>query len=283
MEQAMLVDVHVHLSSPGLAADRGPFLSGEPGLSTLYGDPAARLVTTQELLRELDLAGVDKALVMGFPFTIEDNAKRHNDWILEECARYPGRLYPLAAFDQRAPWALRHSEAFLAAGGFGLGELCVYDEGLTGPTLDSLEALAGLCRGRDAPMLVHVNEPIGHKYPGKAPMEIGQIMELVRRSQGTRLILAHFGGGLPLLACLRKEVREFLDLVRFDTAAMPFIFEPRALRLGVDLLGAGSFLLGTDFPLLKTARYVKFLEATGLDPAEIAQISGLAAQAFLGL
>jgi predicted TIM-barrel fold metal-dependent hydrolase len=220
---------------------------------------------------------------MGFPFSMEDNAKRHNDWILEECARHPGRLYPLAAFDQRAPWALRHSEAFLAAGGFGLGELCVYDEGLTEAALDSLEALAGLCRGKGAPMLVHVNEPIGHKYPGKAPMEIGQIMELVRRCQGAKLILAHFGGGLPLLSCLKKEVREFLDLVRFDTAAMPFIYDPIALRLGMDILGPEKFLMGTDYPLLKTARYMKYFAAAGLDEGQAALVSGLAAAAFLGL
>ncbi|MDR2367208.1 MAG: amidohydrolase family protein [Deltaproteobacteria bacterium] len=279
----MIVDVHAHLSSPGLVADRGPYLKGEIGLSILYGDPAAKLVGTADLLAEMDATGVDKALVMGFPFSLEDNAKRHNDWILEECARHPGRLYPLAAFDQRAPWALRHSEAFLKAGGFGLGELCVYDEGLTEPMLESLAALAALCRERGAPMLVHVNEPIGHKYPGKAPMEISQIMDLVIRSQGTKLILAHFGGGLPLLACLKKNVKNFLTDVRFDTAAMPFIYEPRALRIGVDLLGADKFLLGTDHPLLKVPRYQKFFREAGLTQEETNLVSGQAAADFLGL
>ncbi|MDR2386838.1 MAG: amidohydrolase [Deltaproteobacteria bacterium] len=279
----MIIDVHVHLSSPALVADRSPYLKGEVGLSILYGDPAAKLVSTDDLLKELDESHVDKALVMGFPFTIEENAKRHNDWILEECSKYPNRLYPLAAFDQRAPWALKHSEEFLKNGGFGLGELCVYDEGLTPAMLENLTALAALCREKDAPMLVHVNEPIGHAYPGKAPMEISQIMELVIRSQGTKLILAHFGGGLPLLACLKKEVRNYFDQVRFDTAAMPFIFEPQAIKLGVEVLGADKFFLGTDFPLLKVPRYLKFFNQAGLSPSEIEQISGKAAAEFLGL
>ncbi|MDR3135252.1 MAG: amidohydrolase family protein [Deltaproteobacteria bacterium] len=279
----MLVDVHIHLSSPGLVADRCPYLKGEVGLSILYSDPAARLVSTEDLLKELDAAGVDKALVMGFPFTVEDNARKHNDWLLEECARYPGRLYPLAAFDQRAPWALRHSEEFFKNGGYGLGELCVYDEGLTEPMLENLSALAALCREHNAPMLVHVNEPIGHRYPGKAPIEISQIMDLVIRSQGTKLVLAHFGGGLPLFACLKKNVRPYLENVRFDTAAMPFIFEPQALKLGVSLLGADKFLLGTDYPLLKVPRYLKFLNDAELSPGEVAQVSGQAAADFLGL
>jgi predicted TIM-barrel fold metal-dependent hydrolase len=274
--------VHIHLSSPDLVADRTPYLKGEVGLSILYSDPSAKLVTTEGLLKELDEAGVNKAMVGGFPFSLEDNAKRHNDWLLEECARYPGRLFPLAAFDPRAPWAIRHSEAFFKSGGYGLGELCVYDQGLTEPMLDNLTALAGLCRQNNAPMLVHVNEPIGHHYPGKAPIEISQIMDLVIRTKGTKLILAHFGGGLPLLVCLKKNVRDHLENVRFDTAAMPFIFEPIALRLGVDLLGADSFLLGTDYPLLKVPRYLKYFRDAALTEDESNRISGLAARDFLG-
>ncbi|MDR2443513.1 MAG: amidohydrolase [Deltaproteobacteria bacterium] len=279
----MIIDVHIHLSCPELASDRLPFLTGEIGLEALYSDPAAKLVTTSELLGDLDLAGVDKALVMGFPFAKEDNARRHNDWLLEECARYPGRLLPLAAFDPRAHWAIRHAEAFLDAGGFGLGELCVYDEGLTPFLLDQLEALGAACSVRSKVMLVHVNEPIGHQYPGKAPIEIGQIFELVKRCQGVKLILAHFGGGLPFLASLRKEVRPYLENVRFDTAAMPFLFEPKTLKLATELLGADYFLLGTDYPLLKTARYLKYFKDASLNPSDIEAICGQAAASFLEL
>lgn len=279
----MLIDVHIHLSSPDLVSDRRPFLAGEPGLQALYQSESAKLVGPEELLADLDQAGVDKALVMGFPFSRLDNARRYHDWLLEECSRHPGRLVPLAAFDQRADWAAKFSEEFLKSGGFGLGELCVYDEGLTPMVLDNLEALASICRDKSAPMLVHVNEPIGHKYPGKAPMEIGQIMELVVRTLGTKLILAHFGGGLPLLACLKKEVKNYLDLVRFDTAAMPFIYAPQALRVGADILGADSFLLGTDYPLLKTSRYLKFFETAGMTADETDRICGQAAARFLGL
>jgi predicted TIM-barrel fold metal-dependent hydrolase len=277
----MVIDVHVHLSSPDLAADRTPFLAGEPGLAALYSSPEAKLTGTAQLLADMEAGGVDRSLVMGFPFSKEDNARRHADWLLEECAKYPTKLIPLAAFDPRAPWAVGFSEKFLEAGGRGLGELCVYDEGISPRMLDSCEALASACRRHDTPMLVHVNESIGHAYPGKAPMLMTEIMELVRRCQGTKLILAHFGGGLPLLSCLKREVREYLDLVRFDTAAMPFIFDPKALRVGIDLMGADRFFFGSDYPLLKRKRYQKFFSDALLTGEETDLVSGGAARRYL--
>jgi predicted TIM-barrel fold metal-dependent hydrolase len=279
----MIIDVHIHLSPPTLSMNRAPWLEGEPGLAALYSDPAAKLTTTSTLLRDLDEARVDKALVMGFPFAKYDNARRHNDWLGEECLKHPGRLYPLAAFDPRAEWAPRLAEDYLDSGFLGLGELCVYDEGLTENLTQMLEMLGGLCRARDKAMLVHVNEPIGHQYPGKAPMEISQIHGLVQRCQGVKLILAHFGGGLPLLAYLRKEVREFFSSVVFDTAAMPFIFEPKSLRAAADVIGVERLVLGTDYPLLKTARYHRYFTEAGLTEAEIDLVMGLNAAKFLGI
>jgi predicted TIM-barrel fold metal-dependent hydrolase len=278
----MIVDVHIHLSSPELLNDRKSYLTGEPGLSVLYSDPAAPLKGTNQLIQDLDEAGVDKALVMGFSWQKEDNAKRYNDWLLKECSNYAHRLYPLASFDPRAPFALKMAEDFFKSGGFGLGELCVYDEGLSPKLLDQLQSLATICRTKSAPLLVHVNEPIGHKYPGKAPIEISQIFDLVQRCQGTKLILAHFGGGLPFLATLKKEVREYLDLTRFDTAAMPYLFEPQALALAIKILGENSFFLGTDYPLLKPARYLKYFSAAGLDETQIKALMGQSAASFLG-
>ena len=104
----------------------------------------------------------------------------------------------------------------------------------------------------------------------------------MRRCQGVKLILAHFGGGLPLLATLRKEVREYLDLVLFDTAAMPFLFQPKALAYAYDFLG-DHFCLGTDYPLLKTPRYQKYLSDAGLVAEAAAEVLGGTVARFLEL
>lgn len=280
---APVIDVHVHLTHPKIAENRSRFFQGEGAWAKLYQDPKARMVSTDALLALMDEESVDKALVMGFPWSNEDTAKRHNEWLLDQAARHPGRLIPLAAFDILAPWALKHAEEMLQAGHFGLGELALYDRGFGREELDLLEQAAELCRRSGRVLLMHVNEPIGHHYPGKAPLEIGQIFELVKRCQGVKLILAHFGGGLPFLASLKKEVKEKLSLVRFDTAAMPYLFDPCSLSMALKTLGPEYFFMGTDYPLLKPGRYRRYLAEAALSPADQDLIMGGAAAEFLGL
>jgi predicted TIM-barrel fold metal-dependent hydrolase len=277
------IDVHVHLSSPELISNRKAIVDSEPGLKILYEDESSKLASTEELLEAMDKGQVDKAMVGGFSFRKEGNARNYNEWLLKECSRHQERLLPVASFDPREPFGYKLAEDFLKSGGFGLGELCVYDEGLTPGLTDKYSELAELCRQHGAPLLIHVNEPIGHKYPGKAPIEISEIYRLVELTKGTKLILAHFGGGIPFFASLKKEVREAFAHVRFDTAAMPYIFSPSALSAGVRILGAESFLFGTDYPLLRPERYYRYFEDAGLSPMEAELVLGLAAERFLEL
>jgi len=78
-------------------------------------------------------------------------------------------------------------------------------------------------------------------------------------------------------------VRESLAQVRFDTAAMPFLYDPAALPMALKVLGPEHFFLGTDCPLLKPSRYRRYFEAAGLTTEETETIMGGAAAAWLGL
>ncbi|MGL4207993.1 MAG: amidohydrolase family protein [Candidatus Adiutrix sp.] len=278
---SIIIDTHVHLSPPEIAANRHNFLANEGSWTHLYQNPQAPMVSTDQLLAMMDNEGVEQAVVMGFPWSNEKTARQHNLWLLGEAAKHPKRLLPLASFDVLAPWAFDHAAEMLDAGMAGLGELALYDRGFGPPELLVFENLANLCRPTNKIMLVHVNEPIGHNYPGKAPLEIGPIFNLVKRCQGVRLILAHFGGGLPFFAALKKEVKQYLTMVRFDLAAMPFLYDPLALAMALKILPAHYFLLGTDFPLLKPSRYGKYLEDAGLSHEDSQMIMGLSALEFL--
>ena len=136
-----------------------------------------------------------------------------------------------------AGWALHEAERCLAAGLHGLGELAFYDTDLDNASLDPV---CRLCAEADRPLLLHTNEPVGHQYPGKAPMTLAALYALVGAHPATRLVLAHMGGGLFFYSLMKKEVSQVLANVWLDTAAAPFLYRPRAYALAVELLGAGQ-------------------------------------------
>jgi hypothetical protein len=140
-----------------------------------------------------------------------------------------------------------------------------------------------LCRERGRPVLIHTNEPIGHAYPGKTPVTLAQNYRLVKRFSGTTIVLAHWGGGLLFFSLLKKEVKESLRNVYFDTAASPFLYDPGIYAIAAQTIGVEKVLFGSDYPLLPPSRYFKEMEAGGLSEPDRAAVCGLNAARILGM
>lgn len=279
----MKIDFHVHTFPPEVVADRERYFDGEPAFRTLYGHPKARLAETETVLEAMDQSGVDLAVIFGFPWKDREKARRHNDYVLESAARYPERFRPLACFNPTADWAADEATRCLQAGAAGLGELAVYERGDEGSALEAYGSLMELCRGRQALFLVHANEPVGHMYPGKAPMGLRFYYELARKGRDVPLVLAHWGGGLFFYELLKKEAPETLARVHYDTAASPFLYRSDIYRRALDIMGPQRILFGSDYPLLSPSRYEKEMEEAGLGAEEKAALLGANAARLLGL
>lgn len=279
----MIVDAHVHLFSPAIRENRSRFFPEEPAFRLLYESPKSRLVGAEETIRMMDEEGVDRAVVFGFPWRNADTFRRENDFILETTRRHADRFAGLACFDPMHPEAAREAERCLDAGMAGVGELAFYEDGITEAGRESLAGTMAVCRERGRPVMLHTNEPVGHLYPGKSPNTLAQIYALAKAFPENTMILAHWGGGIFFYRLLRREVREALANVYFDTAASPFLYEPAIYPTAVALAGADRILLGTDFPLLRPGRYFRDMEAAGLPEAERALVSGENAARLFGL
>jgi uncharacterized protein len=272
---ALIIDAHTHIFPPRVRLNRERFLTPhETAFHVIYRDPKAALVEADELVAAMDECGVDRAITFGFPWAGEETARMHNDYVAWAQERYPDRLIGLACFDPLTPWAVREAERALDCGLKGLGELAVYNAGFNEQTIKNFEILAGLCRERDLPLMVHVNEPIGHDYPGKAPLTLKEIYALIKAASGVKLILAHWGGGVFFYNLLKKEVPASLANVYFDTAASPFLYQPQIYDLAVRIIGAEKILFGSDFPLLKPSRYFKEIDAAGISRDAASLIKG---------
>jgi uncharacterized protein len=270
----MIVDAHTHIFPPRVLAQRQAFLEGEPAFAAIYANPKAPMLDGPGLMAAMDQGGVDISWALGFPWVKEEHARLHNDYLLEAVAASGGRLRGLGCVHAPAAWALGEARRCLDLGLSGLGELAFYDSDLD---LDSLAPLCGLCAEAGVPLLLHTNEPVGHRYPGKSPMSLTTLYELIRRHPATKLVLAHMGGGIFLYALLKREVSQSLANIWLDTAAGPFLYGPRAYALAVEFLGPHKLLLGSDHPLLPVSRYLLELEQAGLAPEELRQVLGRAA------
>jgi hypothetical protein len=280
----MIIDAHTHIFPGKIRKNRDKYFAGEPAFKQLYQSPKSRLIGAQEVLASMDDTQVDKAVVFGFPWKDPLLFKQHNDYIIEVVNRYPQRLIGLVCFDPFSDGVAEETRRCLQKGGLsGVGELAFYQTGIENSSLSRLEPVMEICRGLDLPVMIHTNEPIGHSYPGKTPNTLAQIYELIQTFPQNKIVLAHWGGGLFFFSLLKKEVKEALKNVYFDTAASPYLYDADVYRLAIQRVGVEKILFGSDFPLLPPARYFDEMKAAGLSEDEMQQICGLNAAALFHL
>jgi predicted TIM-barrel fold metal-dependent hydrolase len=270
----MIVDAHTHIFPDDICVSRENYFQGEPAFQLLYASPKSRLVTAEDLVRTMDENGVDKSVTFGFPWKNERYFQKNNDYIIDAVQKFPDRLIGLCCVDVESPVAAKEVERCLGAGLSGVGELAFYQSGIDPEAVDHLEPIMALCREKDAPVMIHTNEPVGHLYPGKTPNTLAQIYSVAKKFPDNRIIFAHWGGGIFFYNLLKKEVRETLKNVYYDTAASPFLYTPEIYRVAASLAGIDKILLGTDYPLIRSDRYFREMETAGLSEAQQRKISG---------
>jgi uncharacterized protein len=279
----MIIDFHTHIFPKAVRDNREKYFPSEPAFKLLYDSPKSKLVGAKEIVAAMDAQGVDRSVVFGFPWKDSTTFKMQNDHVMDVTTRYPDRLVGLCCFDPFNRKAVSEARRCLEGGLSGIGEIAFYESGIDDACLDRLTPLMEICLDKDLLFLIHTNEPVGHLYPGKTANTLKQIYELVTRFPKNKIVLAHWGGGIFFFNLLKKDVKERLKNVYFDTAASPFLYRPEIYRYATEIAGPDKILFGSDFPLLTPARYFKELENAGLTQTQIDAISGLNAAKLLKL
>ena len=277
----MIIDFHTHIFPRQIRQDREAYFKSEPEFAALYSSPKSKLVGAQALIYSMDEQEVDKSVVFGFPWRSPKLFKQHNDYIMSVVDKYSERLIGFASFDLHSPQASQETDRCLGHGLSGIGELAFYDSGINATVLDRMEPVLSICQPRGVPILIHTNEPVGHDYPGKTANTLAQIYGLIKRFPDNKLVLAHWGGGIFFYNLMKKEVKDCLRNVYFDTAASPFVYDPAIYRLAIQTAGIDKILFGSDFPLIKPSRYFEELSAAGLTHHEKKSIQGTNAAKLL--
>jgi aminocarboxymuconate-semialdehyde decarboxylase len=293
----------------------GHIMQGERPFRPVYAalwDPARRV-------EEMDRDGVDVQIVcatpvmFGYAYPIDRAlpwAERMNDRALEFCAHSPRRLKALAQVPlQDTDAACREASRARAAGHVGVqignhvGERNLDDAALV--------AFLAHCAHEGIPVLVHPWDMLGADRMKKwmlpwlvampAETQLG-ILSLIlsgafeRLPRSLRLCFAHGGGSFAFLLGRVENAWHHRDIVRADCPRPPSsyldrfsvdsaVFDERALRLLVEVVGEERVMLGSDYPFplgeQRVGRLVR--ESASLGDAARRRILGANAAAFFGL
>ncbi len=260
----MIVDFHCHPLPPGFAERHHELAGRDRTYAALFPKPGGRIADVEALLREMDAAGVDRAVAMGFGWTDQEVAKEANDYLMGAGRAYPDRITALASVNPA--WgeaAVVEAERCLDGGAAGIGELHADTQGFDITDGDALSPLMELLRERGTPVVIHASEPVGHHYPGKGTTTPEQLLKFVANFPDNRMVLAHLGGGLPFYAAM-PEVGAALGNVWYDTAALPYLYRAEAVAAAALTAGAERILFGSDWPLLRQRRVMDYVGSATL-------------------
>jgi predicted TIM-barrel fold metal-dependent hydrolase len=277
----MIIDFHTHIFPPDVRKNREKYFPSEPSFKLLYQSEKSRLIGAGELIDAMEKEGVDQSIIFGFPWKNSALFKPHNDYIIEMVQKYPERFVGLGCFEPSGKDAVAEAERCIAAGLSGIGELAFYETGIDEPALDRLAPIMDMCAERNLPVLIHTNESVGHDYHGKTPVTLAQIYRLIKRYPHNKIVLAHWGGGLFFYGLMKREVKQSLKNVYFDTAASPYLYDAEVYEIADKTVGVDKILFGSDYPLLAPARYFSEMEQVGLTKKQLKKIKGENARQLL--
>ncbi|MBL9218289.1 MAG: amidohydrolase [Opitutaceae bacterium] len=241
-----IIDAHVHLYPPEV--NRAPAdwaaACGEAHWATLCarrrkdGRPVQAFPSLDQLLRDMDAAGVTKAVLLGWYWERPETCVMQNRFYAECLRAHPDRL---AAFAAIHPAVTPGEVAWAEDSGFaGLGELSPHSQGV-GLRDRTIRAMVEEAGRRKLAVNLHATDPQSRRYPGWVETPLADFVQLAHDFPETNFILAHWGGGLAWSAEAAA-----LPNVWFDTAASPLLYGPEVWAKAK----SERVLFGSDYPLV---------------------------------
>ena len=253
-----------------VAPKRGPKLQG--------------WATPEQMIANMDEAGIEKAVILGWYWENSATCIENISWQLEWIRDYSKRFIAFAPFNAKGGQTAFDSVKRALDFGFkGIGELNPPAQGYDYEN-EWLDRILSMISEYNAIVNFHATDPSTHDYPGKIETPIQSLKAMADRHPKTKFIFAHLGGMMEL-----PELKR-LPNVYLDTAATPLLYDSDIYSKAIEQIGANRILFGTDYPLRTLPKKQKLpdftshlaqLENAGLAEKEVEKIVSLNAYSLL--
>ena len=253
-----VIDAHTHLFPADVIKMKDRIAARDVRFSLLYANPKARMADKTELSRYMAEEQIDRAVVTAFPFKDRGLVTACNDYVLEAAGRDP-KLVPFAMVDaEDETFALTEAERLFHLGARGIGELAFYESGFGEKERKGLDVIADYAQENGLPLMIHVNEQVGHVYHGKTKMDFQELVVFVETHPGLVMILSHLGGGICFYEFM-PEIKKAFARVYYDLAAVPLLYTKEIYGFVTQCM-PDKVLFGSDYPLLSYKRYARDMD-----------------------
>ncbi len=278
----MTIDFHTHIFPPPIRERREEYLKRDACFADLYSSSRAKMVSAEELITSMDEQGIATSVVLNIGWKSQQLCIETNDYILESVARYPDRLLGFCTIQPIAEGAISELERCIRGGMRGIGEMRPDIQGFDLGSREFMSAIAEVSQENNLIFLTHASEPVGHQYSGKGKVTPDILYQFACNFPHIPFICAHWGGGLPFYA-LMPEVASVLKNTYFDTAASPYLYQPRIYEYIADIVGSDKILFGSDYPLMSQSRVISQIQKANLTDKIKSAILSENARKILGI
>lgn len=279
----MIIDCHTHCYPEEVSSNPREWAEarGELHWAELVAPTERRSIQDwagpERFLAEMDRCGVNRSVLLGWYWEHESTCRWHNEVIARWVRQAPKRFIGFAAILPNEN-VIEQLESAKAMGLRGVGELHPGVQGFDSEN-PCWQKMARWCSENNWAINCHATSESGKDHPSSVATPLKDYVKIARDYPELKLVLAHFGGGLPL----RAEEPLPRNLY-FDCAAIPLLYSMQTFRQIIDRIGSSHILYGSDYPLRvyprkqKSAEMMTYLEAirgeAGLSEAEMEAILG---------
>ena len=216
-------DVHIHCFQDREVNFREAYFSDD-SFRLLYHSNKDRISGSDNIYDYIINSKKDNAVMLSFPWMKDEFLVEQNECFASVRKQFSDGIHFFGNISFNSRDIERDIAGLIESGFSGIGEIAFYDGNVRYGYLDEILYFAGI---KNLPVNIHLNEAVGHNYPGKYITDFQKLSDILGRNKKTNVILSHLGGGF-LFYFLMPEIRNslinvyFLSLIHISEPTRPY-------------------------------------------------------------